>query len=92
MNEQIIEWNILSHGGLSTSFSRILSQNLAGNTSFTFDLEMAGMLMKKTKVELNILRENGMKSNIAEVCMVVLVYYVNQIILAKKIFMKFFLA
>ena len=78
MNEQIIEWNILSHGGLSTSFSRILSQNLAGNTSFTFDLEMAGMLMKKTKVELNILRENGMKSNIAEVCKIIKILKIYQ--------------
>ena len=67
MKEQWIDWNILSHGGLSTSFSRILGQNLAGNTSFTFDLEVAGMLMKKTKVELIFLGENGDKTNIAEV-------------------------
>jgi putative IMPACT (imprinted ancient) family translation regulator len=61
------DWNLLSHGGLSTSFSRLLSQNLAGNSSFTFNLEISGMLMKRSIFELNFQQENGIKTNLIEV-------------------------
>ena len=63
-----LDWNIMSHGGLSTSFSRILSQNLAGNASFTFDLEVSGLLMKRSNFELNFVQESGSKTNMIEVC------------------------
>lgn len=58
---------MLSHGGLSTSFSRQLGQNLAGNCSFTFNLEVSGKLMKRSHFELNFLQENGIEDKIIEV-------------------------
>ena len=67
LKEGWLDWNFLAHGGLSTSFSRALTQSASGNSSFTFDLEVAGLLMKKTKVELVMMRENGEKSYLAEV-------------------------
>ena len=67
LKEGWLDWNFLSHGGLSTSFSRALTKSASGNSSFTFDLEVAGLLMKKTKVELVMMRENGVKSYLAEV-------------------------
>lgn len=62
-----INWDLMSHGGLSTSFSRLLSQNLAGSASFTFNLEVSGMLMKRSSVDLNFGRKNGEKLNLVEV-------------------------
>ena len=67
MGKGWLDWNLLSHGGMSTSFSRQLGQNLAGNSSFSFNLEVSGKLMKRSNLELNFLQENGLKTNIAEV-------------------------
>ena len=64
-----INWDLMSHGGLSTSFSRLLSQNLAGNSSFTFNLEVSGMLMKRSSVDLNFGQKNGEKLSLVEVWM-----------------------
>ena len=57
----------MSHGGLSTSFNRKLSENLAGNSSFTFTLEISGLLMKRSNVEVGFVQENGERTNFLEV-------------------------
>ena len=62
-----LNWDLVSHGGLSTSFSRLLSHTLAGNSSFTFNLEVSGMLMKRSSVDLNFAQENGEKRTLIEV-------------------------
>lgn len=64
-----LDWNLLSHGGLSTSFSRFLSQTLAGNSSFTFNLEVSGMLMKRSTFELKFLQENEADNSLIELGM-----------------------
>ena len=62
-----LNWDLFSHGGLSTSFSRFLSHTMAGNSSFTFNLEVSGMLMKRSSVDLNFEQENGEKRTLIEV-------------------------
>ena len=62
-----LNWDLVSHGGLSTSFSRLLSHTMAGNSSFTFNLEVSGMLMKRSSVDLNFVQENGEKRTLVEV-------------------------
>ena len=62
-----VDWNLMSHGGLSTSFSRVLSKNLAGKSSFTFNLEVSGMLMKRSSVDFNFFQEGGEKNTLVEV-------------------------
>ena len=61
-----LNWNLLSHGGLSTNFNRKLSQSLAGNSSFTFTVEISGLLMKRSNVELGFVQETGEKTNFLE--------------------------
>ena len=40
---------------------------MAGNSSFTFNLEVSGMLMKRSSVDLNFVQENGEKRTLVEV-------------------------
>lgn len=62
-----LNWDLLSHGGLSTSFSRVLSQSSAGNSSFTFNLQVSGKLMKRSSFELQFHDDKGQKQSFVEV-------------------------
>lgn len=62
-----LNWDLMSHGGLSTSFSRVLSQTSAGHSSFTFSLQVSGKLMKKSSFELQFHDDKGQKQSFVEV-------------------------
>ena len=50
-SEGVINWNLLSSGSFSSTFSRELSSSAAGKSGFSFGLEVSGMMLKRSNLE-----------------------------------------
>jgi hypothetical protein len=56
----VFNWNLASHaGGFSTAFSRRLAETRAGNVSFSFGMEMAGVIFRRSAFHASIVDRAG---------------------------------
>ena len=49
-----LNWDILSQGGFSTSFQRQLAATRSANSTFSFGMEMSGVLFKRSSFEVSL--------------------------------------
>ncbi|XP_059097038.1 microsomal triacylglycerol transfer protein-like isoform X1 [Tigriopus californicus] len=54
VNNQKINWNLLSNGGMSSTFSRTLASTLSGNATFSYGMEIAKKLLKRSNFEVTL--------------------------------------